>query len=58
MDTIASCAFGIEADALTDNDSAFIYRCRKLFKGIENKAGIMKLLLLYLVSRELLHFNW
>ena len=45
MDTIASCAFGIDANALTDNDSAFLYRCRRLFKDNETKAGIMKILI-------------
>ena len=45
MDTIASCAFGIDANALTDNDSAFLDRCRRLFKDNETKAGIMKILI-------------
>ncbi len=42
MDTIASCAFGVEAEALTDKESVFLYRGRKFFKDLENQAGIMK----------------
>ena len=53
MDTIASCAFGVDADALTDNDSVFLYRGRKLFKDNENQAGIMKLMIP--LSRKFTH---
>lgn len=45
MDVIASCAFGIDAEALTDNESVFLYHCRKIFQDTENQAGVMKILL-------------
>ena len=36
MDTIASCAFGIDANALTSDKSVFLKNVRQFFQGLED----------------------
>ena len=35
METIASCAFGIDANSIKDPDSPFLQKCRGFFEQVE-----------------------
>ena len=46
METIASCAFGIETNSIKNPDSAFLHKCRGFFEQAEKSTPMAKVVAL------------